>query len=372
MKCKKCHTGLPEKAKYCPQCGAKITSGQATKSRGNGTGTVYRRGKTWTAAKTLGYYVSEDKLHREVRTKGGFKTKREALEYLAILGREPATKARTFRQVYDLWFPTHQASASTMGCYQAAMKWFKPVWGYKLDYITIEDLQDCMDDCPKGKRTQQNMKAVCGLIYKYAIPRGLARLNLGQYLRVGGEDSGPKEALPQGALEALERAIGNVPGADYILCQCYLGFRPSEFLALDAANYDRKERVFRGGAKTQAGRNRVVTVSPKIQPIVDRLIADKIGGPVFCREDGTQMPIREYRDMFYAALEDVGVDNPVWPDGRHRYTPHSCRHTFATLMKRVAGADKDKLELIGHTSNEMLRHYQDVDLEDLRRITDAL
>lgn len=372
MKCKKCHAELPEKAKYCSQCGAKITSGQASKSRGNGTGTVYKRGKTWTAAKTLGYYVSEDKLHREVRTKGGFKTKREALEYLAILGREPETKARTFRQVYDLWFPTHQAGASTMGCYQAAMKWFKPVWGYKLDYITIEDLQDCMDDCPNGKRTQENMKALCGLLYKYCIPRGLARLNLGQYLRVGGDDTGPKEALPRGAIESLERAIGIVPGADYVICQCYLGFRPSEFLALDAANYDRKECVFRGGAKTQAGRNRAVTVSPKIQPIVDLLTENKIGGPVFCREDGTKMTIREYRRMFYDTLDKIGVENPVNEFGYHRYTPHSCRHTFATLMKRVAGADKDKLALIGHTSNEMLRHYQDVDLEDLRKITDAL
>ena len=42
------------------------------------------------------------------------------------------------------------------------------------------------------------------------------------------------------------------------------------------------------------------------------------------------------------------------------------------MMKRVQAADKDKLALIGHTSTEMLRHYQDVDLTDLRRITDAL
>lgn len=372
MKCKKCHTELPEKAKYCLQCGAKVTSGQASKSRGNGTGTVYRRGKTWTAAKTLGYYVSEDKLHREVRTKGGFKTKREALEYLAILGREPETKTRTFRQVYDLWFPTHQASASTMGCYQAAMKWFKPVWGYKLDYITIEDLQDCMDDCPKGKRTQQNMKAVCGLIYKYAIPRGLARLNLGEYLRVGGTDTGPREGLPEGAVEALERAQDTIPGADYVFCQCYLGYRPSELLTLDASQYDRKEKVFRWGMKTSAGKNRVVTISPKIQPIIDRLTANKIGGPIFCRQDGGEMPIAEYRELFYSVLDAIGVENPVNEFGYHRYTPHSCRHTFATLLKRVKGADKDKLELIGHTSEGMLRHYQDVDLEDLRKITDAL
>ena len=57
---------------------------------------------------------------------------------------------------------------------------------------------------------------------------------------------------------------------------------------------------------------------------------------------------------------------------RHKYTPHTCRHTFATLMKRVEGADKDKQELIGHASAEMLRYYQDAPLDDLRKITDAI
>lgn len=42
------------------------------------------------------------------------------------------------------------------------------------------------------------------------------------------------------------------------------------------------------------------------------------------------------------------------------------------MMKRVTGADKDKQELIGHASSEMLRYYQDVRLADLRRITGVL
>ena len=79
---------------------------------------------------------------------------------------------------------------------------------------------------------------------------------------------------------------------------------------------------------------------------------------------------------FYPALEKAGIDNPIVEVSggvqRHKYTPHTCRHTFSTLMKRVQGAEKDKLELIGHASGEMLRYYQDVAVEDLRKITDAL
>ena len=99
------------------------------------------------------------------------------------------------------------------------------------------------------------------------------------------------------------------------------------------------------------------------------------GQRLFCGPDSSPMSLVQYRDEFYRVLDACGVENPMeGPEGaqRHRYTPHSCRHTFATLMKRAPGADKDKLELIGHTSNEMLRHYQDVSFEDLRKITDAL
>jgi len=146
-------------------------------------------------------------------------------------------------------------------------------------------------------------------------------------------------------------------------------------LALDASRYNRDERAFVGGGKTEAGTNRTVTVAPKIQPIVDRLTKGKSSGPVFCDDKGKPIRPDAYRDIFYKVLEDCGINNPVTVvDGKemHRLTPHSCRHTFATLMKRIPGNDKDKLELMGHTSNEMLRYYQDVSYEDLRKITDAI
>lgn len=39
------------------------------------------------------------------------------------------------------------------------------------------------------------------------------------------------------ALEKLRASIGKIPYADYIVAQCYLGFRPSELLALDVKAY---------------------------------------------------------------------------------------------------------------------------------------
>ena len=81
----------------------------------------------------------------------------------------------------------------------------------------------------------------------------------------------------------------------------------------------------------------------------------------------------DYRVMFYSVLDALKLENPMIDVSgvkRHTYTPHSCRHVFASKMKRVAGADKDKQALIGHTSPEMLRYYQDAPISDLRKITD--
>ena len=378
MNCRKCRKEIPDGAVYCQHCGVKQSVDRLPKSRGNGQGSAYKLPNgTWRAAVCLGYTVdAEGKKHRKMRCKDGFRTKKAALEYipqLRVTREKP--KSITLQQLYSKWEPTHRAGKSTMNCYHAAWKYFKPLEFAQLCDIDIDDLQDCMDDCPKGKRTKENMKALCGLLYKYAVPRGLAPLNLGQYLIVDADAGAGKAGLPVDALEKLRNAIDTVPYADYIVAQCYLGFRPSELLALQVEDYDAQNRAFTGGAKTDAGRDRVVTISPKIQPIIDRLISGKTNGPVFCGPDGAAMSLRTYREAFYAALDAVGVENPTTLQNDipyHKYTPHSCRHTFATLMKSVKAPDKDKLELIGHTSTEMLRHYQDVDIEALRRITDAL
>lgn len=374
-KCVKCGAELAPGAVFCHLCGKKqVADTRKRARRGNGLGTVYRRGSTWVAEITKGYKMEDGVERRVAAKKGGFKTKKEALEYLPQLrGQKRREKQITWRKLYELWLPTHRASKSTIDCYRSAEKHFAAVDFLRLEDIEIDDLQECLDDCPKGKRTRQNMRTLCGLMYKYAIPRGYAGLNMASYLVVTGESGVSRASFTPEQLEAIRKAIGAVPYADYIYCMCYLGFRPSEFLALKIEDYDTRAKTLTGGAKTEAGKNRVVTISPKIQPMIDGIVAGRTRGALFCsRETGQAINYDYYRDaIFYPTLDRIGIANPV-EDGRHKYSPHTCRHTFATLLKSVQAADKDKLELIGHTSPEMLRYYQDVSVEDLRKITDAI
>ena len=107
------------------------------------------------------------------------------------------------------------------------------------------------------------MKAVAGLVYKFAIPRNCVRdnLNLALYINVGGGESCQKCGLTDAEVEKVKALIGLVDYADYVFCHCYLGFRPSELLALTVECYNADEHAFVGGGKTAAGIDRKVTVN---------------------------------------------------------------------------------------------------------------
>ncbi len=383
MNCKACKREIDDDSIYCKYCGRKQVRESRGRTRGNGQGTVYKlpNGK-WRAAVTVGYYADEQgKRKRVVRTKT-CDMKKDAVAALATLVNEPVKKQRltiTFKELYDKWLPTHDVSKSTLDCYRAAVKYFKPVWFMTMQDIDIDDLQDCLDNCGKGKRTQENMKALCGLVYKYGIPRQAVpeNLNLAQFLKVGGDGAAQRESFDDIQIEKIRQQIGKTAKAEYVYTLIYLGFRPSEFLALDVQDYDPALKCFIGGGKTKAGTNRTVTVSPKVVPYVVKTIAGRKQGPLFCDNDCKSYELKDFTEkVFYPVLEAAGIDNPIVEVGggvkRHKYTPHTCRHTFSTLMKRIDAPSKDKLELIGHTSEEMLRYYQDVKVDDLRRITDML
>lgn len=387
MLCIKCKKEIPDASTYCLWCGKKqISTSTRVSRRSNGQGSVYKEAcGTWTAARTWGYEFSGRAGHMTpVRTrKYGFPTKRAALDALTSM-QPPDPKLHSIdegahlSEVYDLWLADYQRrgkSHSTENCYKAAFKYFLPLHSIPLSEIGIDDLQECIDDCPFGRRTRENMKTVAGLIYKYAIPRGYLKrnVNLAEYLYVGGVPGDAREAFTSQEIECVRQGVGAVPYADYIYCQLYLGFRPHEFLTLEVARYDRVNGCLIGGGKTDAGTDRIVTVSPKIQPIIEQLIGSKDSGTIFCAPDGKPLSDSKYRECcFYPALQALGLPLPGPQGEKRKLTPHCCRHTFATMLKDVDAPDKDKLELMGHTSTEMLRHYQHVSIEDLKRITDAL
>jgi len=366
MNCVKCGRSFQDDAIFCPYCGKKqviLPRSGRTKSRGNGTGMAFKRGKTWTARVTVGWEYKDGRKIQKYRTFGGFATKTEAENYCYTLKTNNRSPVHTdsFSKVYEQWQKEYEGriAASTMATYKAAWKYFSDLHPLPIADISVSQLQKCINDCPKGRSTLNDMRTVCSLVFKYAVINKIITTNLAQYLYVNAKKKGTRPAFTADELKKIAQAVGKIPYADYVYFMCYTGFRPNEMLSLKKDAYDKAHNALIGGFKTEAGKDRIVPVNAKIAPILAQRMASD-SEYIFPRSDGSMMDDEHFRKYcFNPVMDALGITDRV---------PYSCRHTFANLLKNVKGSDTDKAALIGHSDASMTKYYQSADYESLQDI----
>lgn len=345
----------------------------------NGFGTVYKlsgnRRKSWVARITVGWtttiakkgrYAGQEVSKQLYQTIGCFEEKNQALDALTKFRINPVSpKANiTLKELYDEWSKSkyEYLSQSTVDNYKGGWKDLSRYGSTQFKEIRTAHIQSIIDGKHKAGSSRSKLakiKIVANMLYEYAMQNDIVNKNYAEFIRLPKEEREAKEIFSDLEIKALEKYGDNIEWVDTVLIMIYSGMRISEMLQLTKFNIDLEKGIITGGIKTEAGKNRIIPIHPKIYKYIKKWY-DRNGSTLICKSTGEKMSSNYYRrEYYYAALEAAEV---------RKLTPHACRHTFASLMSKAGANTKAIQDIMGHEDYALTANvYTHTDIEELQK-----
>ena len=361
MICTKCKQEVVQGANFCPWCGKKlsITKKTRVKSRGNGTGTAFKRGSTWTAQVVYDrVYVADDKpLKKLTRSKGGFKTRDDALRYCPILKNGPQKEALAppLSHYWDTYKDGAYASlsASKQQAYRTAWKKLEKISTTRIDQLTVSDLQQLVAEKCNSYYTTRDFRTLLINLFRIAAAEGYANKDIPTFIQLPS-----LEETEQTPFSETEQAVlwkqyesGDLRAAVPLL-MIYTGMMPGEAQRLRVDQIDIPGRRIHGaGMKTAVRKKTDIVLADQIIPLVQDLIDHaQPSGYIWKRNE----------DLWYSEYHTVLKDA-----GCRDLPPYSCRHTTATALAVTKNiAPQTVRKIMRWSSAKMLDRYAHPDQKD--------
>lgn len=370
--CIKCGQQLPDEAIYCYICGKKQTEAEKkTKSRGNGTGTVYKCGNGWAAEVTLGYTQGADgKKQRIFKRKKGFKTKKDANAYIfAVLPKSanwadsaaPATKI-TLEHYWTIFKENKlsKLSESKQIHYHTAHNKVKDIMVAELRTLTISSLQEKVNQVAPTYYPAKDVKTLLTQLFDMAMAEQVVPVNIAEHIELPKNEEDQPNPFTEQEVTNLwkDYAAGNW-FTGYALLMIYTGMMPGELVGLKTEMIDLDNKVIVGaGKKTKKRKQTPMVLADCIIPVVEDLMQ-------YAKEDKF-LPFREddYRKRFKLMLDRCHC--------RTDLVPYSCRHTTATGLALENIAMPVIKEVMRHTKITTTEKYIHLDTDPLLNAVNTL
>lgn len=341
--------------------------------RGKGTGSIYNLGKgrrkPWRVMVTTGWTFDETtNRHIQHRTTlGYFEKKSDAVTALEDYLRDPydiKSSTITFSEVYDKWsskhFPT-LANPSSIRTITSAYNYCKPLYNMRMRDIKVHHLESTIQDAEVGSSTKGKIKSLFNSMYRYALKHEIVDKNYAELCDPIKQSTPTKKKTPfsQKEIDFLWDNVHKVPFVDMILIGIYSGWRPRELATLKTKDIDLKQKIMRGGSKTDAGKNRIVPIHPLIYSLIEkRLDSSKeyLFNDMTLPAEHTELDYDKYYKRFINAMNHLHLN----------HAPHETRHTFVTKAKQVKMDENILKKIIGHSITDITESiYTHRDIEEL-------
>lgn len=270
--CRKCHKSIPEESVFCMFCGSKQSSASRTR-RGNGLGTAWKYRAGWRAEVTVGY---DENGRRIKRTKSGFKTKKEALEYLPILAQRPEIVPRTLKYYYDSWSKTDapKLSSSKQTAYRVAWNKMSDIHLTNVKDLTIVQLRDLVSEVAPTFYPARDIKSLMSHLLKLAVADQQITVNMSEYITLPKQKDSERTPWNDDELKIIWKAYDEQdPIAAYLLLMIYSGMMPGEMFDCprECIHLD-KRQIIGAGKKTDIRKKTPIVYPTFIIPVIERIL----------------------------------------------------------------------------------------------------
>ena len=351
MICRSCHKEAPD-GPYCALCGKPQEIKRNSHKRGNGQGTAYKRGNKWEGQRPGYQFVDENGLHRVRPRKGGFATKREALEWAATKSVKPEHSPKMI-ELWELYKENDlpKLSANRQTAYKIARKRIESVMGMEIHLVSLETLQGLVNACGTHYKAR-DVKTVLSKLYEKALASNNPAVNKNLARFIVLPDLNEKEATPFTADEVKrfwELFDKGDYFAGYILLMCYTGMMPAELLSCKKSMVDlEKCEIFGCGAKTKSRKKSAIVFPEILRPVVESLLNSKGSKLLHVNKDN-------FYKEYYACLERAGV---------RKLVPYSCRHTYGTEAVKLGVHPAIIQKMLRHSTQRTQERYTHLTSEE--------
>lgn len=332
--------------------------------RAGGTGTIGKSNRPlrkpyFVRVTERTWHDENGKKHEKKKLLGYYETKKEAQEALEAYNHNKEhvnlefSKIK-FNELWDKWQntkDTNSLSDSTLKGYKFCYDKITDNIKFKIFVnINFDDLQNMINVLRNdGKKydTLRKIKNSLSQLYDYAIKCDIIDKNYAKLLDVGKSSKKGETLILKDELKQVRKLIQTEKNEDTLITLkiiymlCFNGCRISEFLDLKTEDIDLQSRTFRvKESKTQAG-VRTVPIHIELLNIYQSLYNPANEYFLINPRTHSKFSYANFRDSFWDRLRY----NLDWNE---ELTPHNCRKTCASLMKRFDVDSTYQKLILGH------------------------